>query len=318
MRRAVLLAPFVVLFLAGAGEAGSYFPPPGDCCPQWSPHGTQLVFETTRAGSQPAPTVGFVAPTGGPEHFVPGIPVGTRSPDWTHVAAVDQTSGTGSLTVWKVDGTGKRVLAQHVGDFAWSPDSKQIVFVDSSGALAVIGIDGTGLATVAPKPTAQPAWSPNGALLAYQTGGSPSAIHVVKPDGTSNVNVTAGSTKGNLGPVWSPDSTRLAFWTTDGHDVALTVKRIGGATRAFPIAGAYTDGTIAWAPNGKTVYGSGKPGLVGITLATGKRRTLAGHRRRRLLPGRHQDRLRRRRRVPRPGGCLRRERRRNEPAARHQ
>src|SRR5439155_14450797 len=99
-------------------------------------------------------TVGVVAATGGPEHFIPGIPVGNRSPDWAPVAAVDNTSGQGLLTVWKVDGTGKKVLAQGVPEreFAWSPDSKRIAFVTSTGGLAVIGADGNGLVNVVPSP----------------------------------------------------------------------------------------------------------------------------------------------------------------------
>jgi Tol biopolymer transport system component len=270
MRRAVL-AGVVGLLVAGTASAGSYMPPPGDCCPQWSPHGTQIVFETIRGPAAPAPTVGGVAPNGGTEHLFPGIPVGTRSPDWAHVAAVDTTGSAEALTVWNVDGTGKRVLAPHAGDFTWSPDSKRIAFADSSGALAVIGVDGSGLSTVAPKPVSRIAWSANGQWLAYDSGGSHPSIHVVKPDGSGNATLGAG-----IAPAWSPDSKSLAFWTANSSVVKLTVKQIGGATRAFAIAGATTNGDIVWAPNGKTIYGSGRAGLVGIALASGKRTTLAG------------------------------------------
>lgn len=278
MRRAVLLGALLVLGLAGSSEAGSYFPPPGDCCQQWSPQGTQLVFETIRAGSQPEPTVGYVAATGGPEHFVPGIPVGVRSPDWTHVAAIDNTSGMGLLTVWKVDGSDERVLAKGVGEgnrtFVWSPDSKRIAFVDASGALAVIAADGTGLTTVAPKFTAHPAWSPNGQLIAYEAGVARTHIHVVKPDGSGNTDVTAGSAKVNVDPVWSPDSTRLAFWRSDARTV-LAVAKIGGSTVTYSIRGAYR-GDLVWKPSTSIVFGAGTVGLVGIDVTTGKRQTLVG------------------------------------------
>jgi Tol biopolymer transport system component len=276
MRRAVFLAGFVVLLVAGSVSAGSYTPPPGDCCPQWSPHGTQIVFETIRGPAAPAPTVGAVAPTSGTEHFFPGIPVGTRSPDWTHVAAVDTTGSAEALTVWKVDGTSERVLAPHAGDFAWSPDSKRIAFVDSAGALAVIDIDGSGLATIVPKPVSHLTWSPNGQWLAYDTGTSHSSVHVVKPDGSGKTNLTAGSPEGNLAPVWSPDSSLLAFWTSNGSAVTLTVKARVGTSRNYAIPGAVTNGEIVWAPSGKIVYGSGRAGLVGFAIANGKRTVLAG------------------------------------------
>jgi Ca2+-binding RTX toxin-like protein len=54
------------------------------------------------------------------------------------------------------------------------------------------------------------------------------------------------------------------------------VKQLAGASTAFAIAGAVTNGDIVWAPNGETVYGSGGTGLVGIAIATGKRTVLAG------------------------------------------
>ena len=121
MRRATLLAPIAVLLLAASGGAGIYVPPPpGDCCPQWSPGGTQLVYTAGRANG--APVVGAVASQGGPEHLVPGIPLGERSPDWTHVAYTTSVNGDTWLTVASVDGSDARQLAKASGDFAWSPD----------------------------------------------------------------------------------------------------------------------------------------------------------------------------------------------------
>lgn len=51
-RCAGLLAPVVVAVVAGTGSAGNYIPPPGDCCPQWSPNGTQIVFAGNRQDGQ--------------------------------------------------------------------------------------------------------------------------------------------------------------------------------------------------------------------------------------------------------------------------
>src|SRR5690348_3344102 len=115
--RGILLAGLAVLAAtAGSGHAGNYSPPPGDCCPQWSPNGTQIVFDTYRGNR---PVVGAVPVSGGPEQFIPGIPVGTRSPDWKHVAYYKD----GWLDVSNVDGSDERMIAQTYGTFAWSPDS---------------------------------------------------------------------------------------------------------------------------------------------------------------------------------------------------
>lgn len=125
---ALLAVPVLALLLAGSVGAGSYVPPPGDCCPQWSPHGTQIVFSTSRSN---AAGVGEVAATGGAEQFIPGIPGGTRSPDWTYVA-YDKS---GALAVSKVDGSDEHLLGQIQSPFAWSPDSKRLAFVAGDGSL---------------------------------------------------------------------------------------------------------------------------------------------------------------------------------------
>ncbi len=270
MRRIVLLAAFVVLVLTGSGAAGNYSPPPGDCCPQWSPHGTQIVFAGNRGAGV---AVGVVGPTVR-ERFVPDIPVGARSPDWTHVAYVKYVGADWWLAVSRVDGSGERMLGRTTGGFSWSPDSSRIVFGAADGTLAVIGIDGSGLVTVAPRPAAMPAWSPDGHRIAYVTG---THIHVVDVDGSGDTNITSKvRTNANVDPVWSPDGSRLAFWSSNGATALLAVARIGGKTVTYDIFGAVTNGAIVWAPDGRAVFGAGSLGLVGITLATGKRRTLAG------------------------------------------
>jgi Ca2+-binding RTX toxin-like protein len=101
-------------------------------------------------------------------------------------------------------------------------------------------------------------------------------IHVVKADGTDDVNLTPGSAYGAAQPVWSPDGTRLAYWRSDGTNVLLAVTRIDGRATLYPIAGGVTNGAIVWAPDGRTVFGYGQSGLVGIDLRTGKRHTLVG------------------------------------------
>jgi Ca2+-binding RTX toxin-like protein len=271
MRQALLLAMLVTLLLAGSSPAGDYSPPPGDCCPQWSPGGTQIVFEGNRGHGS---SVGVVSSTGlGNETFVPGIPAGVRSPDWTHVAYVSYPGGDWWLTVARVDGSDELRLAKATGGFAWAPDSSRLVFGAADGTLGVVGIDGSGLKTIAAKPAGSPAWSPDNVHIAYVRGVD---VHVVNADGTGDVILTPGSTYGAAQPVWSPDGTRLAYWRSDGTNVSLAVTRIGGQATLYPISGAVTNGAIVWAPDGRTVFGYGKNGLVGIDLRTGKRHTLVG------------------------------------------
>src|SRR5262245_22404383 len=150
----VVLAAAAVL--AASGNAGNYTPPPGDCCPQWSPGGTQLVFGRNTAGEHGVWVVGLR----GPARFVPDIPAGLRSPDWTHVAFVKD----GVLTVARVDGSDEHALGPTYSPFAWSRDSSRIAFVTDKGLLVVSKPDGTGQRVIGPG--SMPSWRPDGFLLA--------------------------------------------------------------------------------------------------------------------------------------------------------
>ncbi len=118
MRRAALLALGALGAPAGTVSAGSYFPPPGDCCPQWSPHGTQIVFETTRG-----------------------------APDSKQLAFLGQDGG---LHTVNVDGTiAERIARGPATNPVWSPDGRDIAYVDpnradpNSGVRYVAGSNGS-------------------------------------------------------------------------------------------------------------------------------------------------------------------------------
>src|SRR5437588_12663409 len=131
----MLVALLALTALPGSVSAGSYIPPPGDCCPQWSPNGTQIVFTTNRTtGIARTPTVGEVSSSGGPEHYFPASPVGLRSPDWAHVAYSKEKNGAPWLAVSKPDGGSEQLLATLLNDsaiIAWAPDSSRIFFTGS-------------------------------------------------------------------------------------------------------------------------------------------------------------------------------------------
>jgi Tol biopolymer transport system component len=282
--RLALGVPVVALVLASLAFAGSYTPPPGDCCPQWSPKGTQIVFTTGRSGKT---VVGAVGVGGGGEQLIPGIPVGARSPDWKHVA---YTKG-GSLAVANVDGTGEKLLAESNGDFTWAPSSSQLAFVGKDGGLYVIRVDGTGLQKIAPGPgAAMPSWSPNGVRIAYVKPLENGHVHVVDAGGGGDT-VLAGPA-GSIEPMWAPDSVRLSFLSAN----TIIVVRLGGAARTYELSqppllnnGWFPDGKallydvepvlpagVSFAEVGTLVKGQlFQDSLVRLDVATGKRRVLS-------------------------------------------
>ena len=233
-------------------------PPPGDCCPQWSPRGTQIVFAGNRGQGA---AVGAVAAAGGPERLVPGIPIGLRSPDWTSVAFMND----GVLTVSRVDGSDAHALERTYDAFAWSPDSGRIAFVTDKGVLVVANADGTGRRAIAHGK--MPTWRSDGRFLAYIRGTDRPSVHVVASNGTADAVVGPGA-RADVGPVWSPDGRWLAYWSSDGVTALLKVVRIGGngGSVRFEILGAVTNGAIVWAADSRTIYAPGRRGWSGSTL----------------------------------------------------
>lgn len=108
----------------------------------------------------------------------------------------------------------------------WSPDGSRVVFQaywkvstsnGSQSALFVVNADGTGLHRITPFGLGArhgADWSPDGRLIAFATRfhNAHPQIWVVHPDGTGLREVTQ-PTHGDIsvGPVWSPDSTKLVF-----------------------------------------------------------------------------------------------------------
>jgi Tol biopolymer transport system component len=156
--------------------------------PAWSPDGTRIAFDR-------------VPPLGGPAH----------------------------LYVMNADGSGVERLSRGAANDtspSWSPDGRTIVFehdTENGGQhIWVVNADGNGSHPVTKEagsgyadPSDQaPAWSPDGARIAYG-GGNDSGIHTVKPDGTGQQLLVRGGSD----PAWSPDGKKIAFWATDEREV---------------------------------------------------------------------------------------------------
>ena len=192
-----------------------------------------------------------------------------------------------------MDGSGEKLLAQTAGDFAWSPDSARLAFIGKDGALYVIGVDGNGLAKIAPGPGAMPAWAPNGRHIAYVRPADNGYIHVVKATGGGDAKIAGPP--GAIEPSWSPDSTQISFL----HESSLVVARLGGSIRSFPL-GKPALLNNGWFHDGKALLYDAEPvlpagldsveigtlvdgrpfqdELVRLDLKTGKRRILSfGH-----------------------------------------
>jgi TolB protein len=148
----------------------------------------------------------------------------------TEIYAVDASTGEGLAALTSCAGLATNCSNDYP---VWSPDGKSIVFIHTddydasdnpiNSQVWVMNADGTkahALTTDSPMKDQVPDWSPDGSQIAYASGAPDSeGIWVMNADGSKPHQVSgclpkeaapckAGS---DIGPVWSPDGTAIAF-----------------------------------------------------------------------------------------------------------
>jgi Tol biopolymer transport system component len=275
-----------LLVLSGPTNGATPVPPPADELPVWSPDSSKLAFVTSRGrhavavaaadGSGQSRLVEIDA-SGAPSPDPSRI---SLSPDWQWAAVVRLATGGNALVAVRLDDGEERRLADAAYGTrpAWAPDSKRVAFRSADGTLAVVGVDGSGLARLADGGST-PSWSPDGTRIAYE-GGTPQDvdIHVVGPSGDADLRV-AGGPGAQLEPKWSPDGASIAFLTqTDvGKPFALAVARADGSgLRTYPGPGVSNRDGFSWTPDGHGIVFArdATQGIFRLDLETGEARRL--------------------------------------------
>lgn len=230
--------------------------------PRWSPDGSEVAIVSGLGVACPPTCTGntvIVNPATGSSRVLAsqGYPAVSTfcsiwSPDASHFACEggndDDPSVRGIYTIRANDGGGLTRITSS-GDHEdipidYSPDGRQIVFgrlsvtdhgCDSTAALYVVNVDGTGLRRITPWGFCDDdgSWSPNGREIAFEHRGS---LFVVHPDGTGMARIPLATTSRLFGGdvSWSPDAKKITF-------ILGTVR--GPGTFAEGIATANADGS---------------------------------------------------------------------------
>ena len=291
---------FLLAFLSFAGSctSGSGAPPP---TPVPEPDVTRPAWRLLVERVQPGGARAFVA-MGADGTFVErlaGIPADatmvTPSPDGRTLAYLRATDDL--LHLWLVDrdGSNARPLlagARTVARMAWSPDGRRLVLesssLDETADIFVVNADGTGLANLTPDPKPailydrDPAWSPDGARIAFTSNRSGTTrLWVMNADGSGPAPVfPPGVIASEHAPAWSPDGDQIAFVVEEAGGAGIGVARPDGTGyRLFPAPHGARDPT--WLPDGRVAFTDRRMGnfeIQAIDLASGAETNLTNHR----------------------------------------
>lgn len=147
--------------------------------------------------------------------------------------------------------------ATGIYEFAWSPDNKAIAYVGpASSGFDIWTIASTGgqprRVTATLRYKKQLRWSGNGQWIAFittQDDGN-SDLHAVSADGQSMLTLTNTAAE-ETDPVWSPDSTRIAFTQRIGSQSSImSVDLQSSVIRKLADGPA---SSLRWSPDGKWI-----------------------------------------------------------------
>ena len=253
-----------------------------DTGPRWSPDGRRIAFVSDRGGTKQV----WVIPADGGEARL--LTAGSHapadlawSPDGKWIAFTGKLDVTapaaGRLEAREQSDVRviSRLYYKQDGEGFWDGRWKQILVVPAAGGDVRRVTDGDYDHTA-------PAWSPDGARLAYCANASPDAdlddaadLWVIRADGTGAARRLTRTIGRVETPAWSPDGARIAYVGHDNeHAGEATLPRVwvapveGGEpvclTRGYDGSVGHHIGTdarpqsgssgVAWAPDGGRIY----------------------------------------------------------------
>jgi DNA-binding CsgD family transcriptional regulator len=231
--------------------------------PAWSPDGTKIAFTrgTSRyVGSSDIYVAGADGSAVTRLTNLSGNEIRpTWSPDGSRIAFLYDTS----LWVMNADGSAVTMIygSTDLGISApsWSPVGSRIVFhgysYDHNGRRAsdifTVNDDGSQLTRLTNDPAndALPAWSPDGARIAFVRApvGTTSVygeIHVMNADGSNQVKLADNGTE----PAWSPDGGTIAFTRRTSSDLEIFSVGVDGTNEVNLTNSPSDESSPAWQP----------------------------------------------------------------------
>ena len=177
-------------------------PADGDIVPSWSPDGTEIAFASVRTGH---PEIWVMNADGGNQRQLTATSAHSNAPSWSpngsKIAFASNRSGLTEVYTMNPDGGGLQQLTTPNGPSfpdsnvpVWSPDGSKLAFwsgIEANyGQVWVMNADGSNRQVltncVAPANCDDPAWSPDGVSIIFDTNRSgPPETWIMNADGNN-------------------------------------------------------------------------------------------------------------------------------------